>query len=191
MGRGRACLDAGRRRAAVGRGRPSRSTEAYKRSCRTFCQAKRGNPVSSDGGQQSAADPRARLGGEAHAGSRLRSRPSIQPAKAATGSWVRCRALTPQRSFCFLFSAPAKKEVAVKAKSQSKVNIQKSRRGCAAIIRSAIRPAARRTATIPPQAIPEKTKRRAMLVHGAPSYFGIIGAAGWPACYSYSLSSSS
>ncbi|WP_207265122.1 hypothetical protein, partial [Desulfovibrio sp. Huiquan2017] len=35
-------------------------------------------------------------------------------------------------SFCFLFSAPAKKEVAVKAKQQSREDNPKPRRGCAA-----------------------------------------------------------
>ena len=53
--------------------------------------------------------------GEAQAGSSLPSRHLSGLQKPPTGSWVCCRAFAPQRSFCFFFSAPAKKEVAGKA----------------------------------------------------------------------------
>ncbi|OIQ49323.1 hypothetical protein BerOc1_01248 [Pseudodesulfovibrio hydrargyri] len=72
-------------RVAVGRKRPSRFTVVEARSCRVLRQARRPGPIHSCVGQQSAADPRARLRRRSAYRIESAQQASIRAAKAAYG----------------------------------------------------------------------------------------------------------
>jgi hypothetical protein len=71
-------------------------------------------------------------GGEAQAGSRLRSRHLSSQRKPPTGSWVRFRRVRTNAQFLLPFFCASKKGSRRKGETPCKEDNQKSRRGCAA-----------------------------------------------------------